>query len=162
MTKIKIKNFTIGKTDKKCKNTSNSTGERSCQDLSKGSQSYSKQKASVAAPSISMERTDGNCNGNHGQLAKEKPALTGQKTGQQTIPHGIVLHCDQSQVVTCPQCKMMVQTMTLYVPGTCTYILCLFPIPCSFLSFMFDCTKDVHHHCPRCGYFFGKFQRLNC
>ncbi len=125
MTKIKIKDFSIGETNKKCKNTSNSNGERSCQNFSKRNQSYAKQKASVAAPSHSMERTDGNRNRNHGQLAKEKPALT----GQQTIPHGIVLHCDQSQVVTCPQCKMMVQTMTLYVPGTCTYILCLFPIP---------------------------------
>ncbi len=129
---MKIKDFLCNtKVPKGSNSISKST--RSHQDLSGRNLSYLKRNktvlaASARAPapsSYSMGSNGPNWTGNNGQQAVSRPGRAGQQSTQQ----GIVLHCDLSQTVCCPQCNVVVHTTTIFVPGTCTYLLCLLPIP---------------------------------
>jgi len=78
---------------------------------------------------------------------------------------------DESPVhMRCPCCNADIMTMTNYVSGTMTWLICLgifaatLIVACAFLfcwvPFCISSTKDVEHKCPNCNNVVGRMKRM--
>jgi lipopolysaccharide-induced tumor necrosis factor-alpha factor len=73
---------------------------------------------------------------------------------------------EHPQILFCPRCNRMTNSVTESESGLCTYVCCwsLFLVGCAggccLIPFCMDSMKDVVHRCSSCGDTLGVYKRL--
>uniref|UniRef100_A0AC35F2V0 LITAF domain-containing protein n=1 Tax=Panagrolaimus sp. PS1159 TaxID=55785 RepID=A0AC35F2V0_9BILA len=68
--------------------------------------------------------------------------------------------------IKCPHCYVQTFSEVNYSSGLATYLLsggcCLLggALGCFLIPFCLDSAKDVHHFCPHCRNFIGRYKRI--
>ncbi|XP_070617592.1 lipopolysaccharide-induced tumor necrosis factor-alpha factor isoform X2 [Erythrolamprus reginae] len=79
---------------------------------------------------------------------------------------GPLVFLEYPMQITCPSCRQMIVTRTIYQPGALTWLSCgglaLLGcwLGCCLIPFCVDGMQDVHHFCPSCNAFLGVHKRL--
>uniref|UniRef100_A0A914EP27 LITAF domain-containing protein n=1 Tax=Acrobeloides nanus TaxID=290746 RepID=A0A914EP27_9BILA len=75
--------------------------------------------------------------------------------GSTTVTRALEFEEDPVKTV-CPHCQQQILTRTEYKLGLMSWMLCLCVAICCLCC---DFAKDVHHYCPQCGKWLGRYKR---